>query len=270
MKKDNGINIDRSIEELNEEIAKLEKEVSIKEKPKEKLKPPVYDKVKYQVKSKTKYYYLVPLANIFGSLLILALFFVFQIKLLYTLLYVIFVFPFFFLSGIFFFIRLYLDKNKISGFIIKRLSKNYIIANMFKENKRLVKIVRKLDKEGKGFNYKEGFYCIDMDAIWFDQDNRPNSLYLENIPNPLIFEFSKNIKTFISEVLSSTPKIATDSDGKLIDISFSATTLQLLKKDKIFKDLQRNPESEKLVMILVGVIVLMLIALVIIVLVVSK
>lgn len=233
------------------------------------ITPPKPPKYEIKVKSKKKYWYIIPLLNIFGSLFVLGLLFLFKTKILYIIIYSIVIFPVFFFSGLVAFIRVYLDRHKIIGKVTKWVSKNFIIANFYRQNKRFVKIVRTI-KEDSTFKYKTGDYCVDLDCIWYDENNHPNSFYLEGIPNPLKFAFSEDIKTFIANQLAEDPKPAINDKGELIDVSFSATTLQLLKKDKIFKELQRNPESEKFVMILIGVVVLLIIALVIIVLVVAK
>lgn len=234
------------------------------------IKPPTPPKYEVKVKSKKKYWYIIPLLNVFGSLIVLGLLFLFKTKILYIIIYSIIIFPVFFFSGLIAFIRVYLDRHRIVGKITKWVSKNFIVANFYRQNKRFIKIVRTIDKENATFDYKGGIYCIDLDCVWYDENNHPNSFYLEGLPNPLKFAFSNDIKDFIATQLAENPKPAINKKGELIDISFSATTLQMLKKDKIFRELQRNPESEKFVMVLIGVIVLMIIALVIIVLVVGK
>lgn len=233
------------------------------ENKKQKLEAPKYEpkeekEIIYKVKSKRIWFYLVPILNIIGSIGLFAILWGLKISPIFLILYAIIVIPFFLFSGVAFFIRLYLDRRKISGAIIKRVAKNYIVANFFRENKRIEKVVS-LIKPDKTFSFNKGDYTVDLDAIWFDSDNRPNSLYLEGIPSPLLLEFHKDINKFITNVLQKNPEVATSKEGLPIDVSFSATTLQMLKKDKIFAELQRNPESEKLVYVLIGVIVLALI-----------
>lgn len=239
-------------------------------KPKKKLEAPNFknDDIKYKVSTNKKWSYVIPISLIVVSILLFVVMYLFRVKVLYILIYGIIVFPILFLSGIFLLIRTYLDRRIITGKIIKKLSKNFIIANFYRENRRIYKIVRLINKDGITFKFNKGTYVIDMETIWLDGNNHPNAFYLENIPNPVKFEFQKDITKFIKQTLIP----ITDEDGEevkkdnvSVDISFSAENLSLLKKDKIFQELSRNPSNDKMLMISLGLIALSLIAIVLVV-----
>lgn len=217
----------------------------------------------FKPKPKGRYFYIIPIITILLSILIGVLLFLFNVKLLYKILYFVIAFPFFSLGSLMFLIKVYMDRRKILGKAITTLSKNFIVANFFRENKRIDKVPRLVNDDGLTFNYKKGIYTIDRETIWYDDNNFPNAYYIEGLPNPILFGFDKDIKNFIKKFISDNPR----NEGELIDLSFSSKTLQLFKKDKIFAEFSRNPDAEKTSLILMGVVALSIIAIVIIVLV---
>jgi len=175
--------------------------------------------------------------------------------------------PFSLFAIIFLIIRIYLDFSKAKEFVIKKVSKNFLIADFFQENRRLKSVVVLLNDDGRSFTYKGGLYMIEEECVWFDMFNYPHSYYLPNIPNPLKFGFQKDIKSFIDNLLSNKVGNARDKEGNIIDISYSSKSLQLFKKDKIFSEFHKSPDTERNIMIALGVVGLCVIAIVIIVLV---
>lgn len=226
--------------------------------------PPKPPKIKIIPKSKGKLFYVLPAFTTTLSLIVLGLLFFFKTRMIWIILYGVFIFPVLFFSGLIFFVRLYLDRNKIKGEIIKKVSKNFIIANFYRENRRIKKVVVLINKDGKTFNYNKGIYCIDKETIWLDDNNHPNCFYLENLPNPIIFGFQEDTRRFLDVVLQEKSSIAKDKNGRLIDLSFSSETLQQFKKDKIFQELMRDAENTKMLYILFGILALSFIAIIIV------
>lgn len=216
-------------------------------------KPPKKDII-IKPKSNRLKFYIFPIISIFLSLLIFIILWLTNTRLLFIILYGILIFPLFFFSGIIFLIRLYLDKKRIKGKIIKKVSKNFIIANFYRENRRIDKIPLLINSDGQTFNYKKGLYMLSKSAIWLDENNYPNSYYVENIPNPLIFGFQKDINSFIKATLREDTKGAISDEGLLIDLSFSSETLAMFKKDKIFAEFMRDSGTMKIVYVLMGLI----------------
>jgi len=158
--------------------------------------------------------------------------------------------------------KLIKDKDKINNKVLPMITKNFIVANFLKENKRTKKVYLLINSDGITTNYKNGLYTIDKNAVWYDENNYPNLYYFEGIPNPLILLSEKNIKKFISAVNNGSPNTALDDDGNLIDISFSSQNLQLFKQNKIFEELNKNPEATKTQLALFGIITALIIALI--------
>ncbi len=264
-----GREIKKKINESLEELEKKKKKV-IQESPKIKVPVPLSvmdkkteqsSKIIYKVKSYKKWYYIVPFFIIFITLS-LFIFFMYGLKnYLYTILFTFIGLPFLLLSIKFLVVRLFLDKKHIKGFVIKHLSKNYIIANFYKENKRIVKTVCLLNQDGITFNHNKGLYILDLEAVWYDENNRPNSFYKYDMPNPIILDLTSIMSAF--NVALAKKEDLRDEQGKVIDIVFSSLNLQTFKKNKIIEEFSKNPEMMKLVYAMAGLVALAFIVIII-------
>lgn len=202
---------------------------------------------------------------IFLPLIILVMLYVFKASIVITVIITMFLFPVFFLGNIFGAVKLYLDRHKIKNFATKKLSKRYIKAYIFSHNKRLLVRYCVLNKDGKTFKYNGGLYVLDKQCIWYDEENSPCSYYLENLPNPINFEFSEDIKTYIEDIIEHHKVVNKGKDGITVDVAFSSINLQKFKQEKIFADFMRNPATETMLYIALGLIGLAFITIIIII-----
>lgn len=266
-----------SFEQIDKDIKKLqlEKEKILLEQELENIKKPlpkfedkkydtkISDETVYKIKSMTKWFYIVPF-----SLLFLCGFLIFycftHFSIIITIVATIISFPFIIGSIIFLFVRFFVfERKKISKRIIKKLSKNFIIINFFKDNKRLEHKVCLINSDGLTCSDGKKEYTIDKESIWLDENNHPNQFNLVNLPNGLLFDFQTNINSFVKNLMDKFKdlsnegnNIVVDKNNRTIDISYSSENLQLLKRDKIFNELHRNPNAEKMQMILIGALLI--------------
>lgn len=163
-------------------------------------------------------------------------------------------------------VKVYMDRKRIKNFTVTKLSvsKRFIIANIYTSNRRLRKEAYNIDQDSISFTDGKKTYVIDEECVWFDERNFPNLFYIENIPNPVRFAFQDNMGRYIQELLQS-GLASKDNKGRMIDVSYSAENLQLLKKDKIFAELHKNPMMDKFLMIALGLVALAFVAIILII-----
>lgn len=239
------------------------KETKFKESEKEEIKEK-YD-IKYIITSSRKWFYITPITFLIVLLGALFLMFYLKVSMVLIIFYGILIFPISFLSIIYLLIRTFVyDWRRIKGYVILKLSKNYLLANFFTQNKKLIKVPVFLSSDGQSFKYEKGRYMVDNKLIWYDDDNKPNSLYMHNIPNPLNFKFSELYKRFAEQIIQQSKG---ENINDLVDISFSAEVLEKYKNDKIFAEFNRNPETEKFLLISFGLLGLSLLVIIIVILV---
>lgn len=160
-------------------------------------------------------------------------------------------------------IKTFLDRKRIGAAITKRLTKNFVIADIFKNNKRMISRTLKINKDGITASDGEKDYVLDLEAIWYDEQNYPHIFYVENVPNGLSFSFEKEMKEGIEKLIGQKPFI---KGGKLIDVSYSSENLQKLKKDKFLEELHRPMMSDKeriMYLVLIGCCVLAIVVVII-------
>lgn len=161
---------------------------------------------------------------------------------------------FFLIGGI---IKTYMDRKRINAYLIKKLTKNFIIAEVFKQNKRKEFKTLKINKDALTASDGDKDYLIDLDAVWYDERNYPHIHYVENIPNGLLFNFQKNLLKFVDDFKKKLPTFD-DIFNMIVDISYSSQSLQLLKKDKLVSELHKANMDDKeriAYLILIGVII---------------
>lgn len=150
---------------------------------------------------------------------------------------------------------LFIDRNKITGAIIKKTSKTFFVMNFFLTQKRIVQRFVQINKDGLSIDYDNGIYIIDKEETWLDEDNFPNGYFLPNFPNQLKLDFAK----YLLQISTENPN-PLDADGNTIDIMYSAKNLKIFKNDKLFYEFhqQITPETMKMIawlLILIGLMV---------------
>lgn len=155
------------------------------------------------------------------------------------------------------------DKNYLTGEIVKRTSNNFIIANFFLTQKRIKKVVCKIDKDGISFIIGDCVYIIDREECWIDENNYINGFWLPNLPNQLRFDFGKQIEIALK-------KLSKIKDGEQVDLGdtdifYSSQNLKKYKDDKFLAEMheQFTPEAMKMLYIAFGIIGLAIIGFVI-------
>lgn len=252
--------IDNKILKLKQEIKKLEFEEFKKSIPEpiiKETKKTNSDIIKKQLNLKIFRIYIILSFNIV-VVLGLCIFFYSIKQIILFILCILFGFPIFVLSLLFYLIKLYRDKNKIKGFLINKLSKNFINAYFFTQNRKIKKLIFRVS--GNEIIYNNGLYIIDEKCVWYNTDKEPIIFYLENIPNPIKFNFMKYIKKYDSAKIKSE---VLDDNLELLDLSYSSDGIQKFKKDKLFSELHK---SETLIntSLLFGLIILVIIVIAII------
>ncbi len=215
-------------------------------------------KTEYKTPNKTKKYYLIPISIIILTIIFLFLVFMSNIHFLYKIMISILLTPVFIGMSMYFIIRIYWDRKKIQSKIIKNLSKNFIIANFFLTQKRIIKRVCLIKDDGISFNIKDKLYILDFEKIWYDENNYPNSFYIPNYPNPLGFDFLKHFKGFIEQLKKG--EEFKDEYGNLVDVTYDSQSLDKFKKDKFFTEMHKQitPEMLKIIYIMGGLLALSL------------
>ena len=177
-----------------------------------------------------------------------------------------------FLSGIVgLAIKLFFDRKKISDKVTELLSKNYIIADFYTSSKRIISAVRPINSDGISFSIGKREYTVDKEEIWYDSKKRPHSFYLPELPTPIKFNFAKTIGAYFEKVKEARKdKTALYQNTVENDLAFSSLNLQLLKKDKIFKDLntQEGTVSQKTMssmMVFAGAVIFVMLVVIIVI-----
>lgn len=238
---------------------------NLKVESKEEKKDKIKDKP-FKLPKKKYTLIIVPIINIVViAIVYFLLIFIFKVSPFWLVLSGFFALPIFLLSVLVLGVKGFLEKRNIESFVIKKLTKNFIVANFFIENKRIMRYARVINEDGKTFNFKGGIYTLDQEAIWRDDRNFPNAFYKENIPNPLKFNFKKYIEQTITKIQQGVNPVITTDNDELIDIVYSSKNLQQFKKEKMLQEFHRNPEQEKLIMILLGLVGASFIAIVLVV-----
>lgn len=165
---------------------------------------------------------------IIGSVFVILL----KISVVLKLFWFLLVIPVFLLNSMVFLIKLYRDKNKISSFFIEKLSRNFVKAHFFTDNRR-IELITKRTPDNK-FKYKGGLYFLDENCIYLDIDKIPNIFYKLGIPNPLKFNFWALIEKYMK---ADNREMVTDDEGNPIDLSYSSESIMKFKDDKIFAEL---------------------------------
>lgn len=198
--------------------------------------------------SKMKYFLIF--SPVLGIGLLIYYFVVLWFKLysLITILVFLFTIPIFLVNIATFFLTLFKLRRKIRNKVYPVFTKNYINAIFLTNNKRKIEFLAIINEDGFSFDLGKRSYLIDKNALFQNEKNESCSYYLPELPNPLIFDFEKGIMKFIEAINKGNPREATDFKGNIIDISYSSTNLQVFKKDKIFGDLHKNPENDKIVL----------------------
>lgn len=177
--------------------------------------------------------------------------------------------PIFFLTIIFMLIKLYRDLNKIKGFIIKKLVRNYIIARFIYPSRKIEEVA--FIVSSKEIKYKGGIYLIDEKGIYFNLDKEPYIDFYIGIPNCLLYNYNEYIKEYNTkkQELVNNPESFSftvfDSNNNVMDVAYSSETLQEFKKDKLFSELHKSSMESIMSWITLGLIFVVIIFLIIIV-----
>lgn len=232
---------------------------------KKNIEVPEYRKSIELPKKKTRFLYIIPLINV-GVFLIVFIFLLVigELLSLFGILFFIFGIPLFLISLITFFAKAFIDRKKIKNKVIPILHRNFIVANFLTSNRKKYVVIAPINNDGISFTIGKSDYIIDKEVIWFDEENRPNSFYVPELPNPLKFNFENTIGIFLEKINNAKDiqeyiKLAIETD-----IAFSSLNLQMFKKDKIFNDFKtaEGTVSEKFIYMLGGFCVLLLIGLI--------
>lgn len=188
-----------------------------------------------QIKHKISKWYKIFGVNLILVTLVTVFLFLSHTSIIWIVIWLIIGIPLFLGSILVILIRLYLDKNRIHDFILLKVSKNLIRANIkTKRGKVIRKYYRVLSFE---FEWNGGIYLIDEEAVWMDEDNIPNLDYFEGIPNPLIYDFETVLHNYN---ISTDKESFIDKKGNIVDVSYSSHTLKQFKKDKLFAELHSS------------------------------
>lgn len=113
---------------------------------------------------------------------------------------------------------------------------------------------------------EKGLYIIDTNAVQFyTDDKKPIFFYVEGIPNPIIFNFKKDIDTYIKAKRDNPEALVYGDDGHLIDLAYSSIALEMYKQDNFLKKLlsKMTPEQMKIIYMLMGLVALSFVTLII-------
>jgi hypothetical protein len=159
---------------------------------------------------------------------------IFKMKLLYVILYMIIAIPLGLMSALITLIKLFKDRKSILNIIKQNVSRNIIRSIFFYDNKKAESIY--FIYSGFELEYEKGMYIVDEKAI-YSFDNTPTIFFKHGIPNPLIFDFTKELNIYLSTLDKTTAKGLMGQD---LDLSYSSDNLKKLKQDKFFEELHRN------------------------------
>lgn len=183
---------------------------------------------------------------------------------LFTILFIIFTLPVFFILFLYLAVRLFLDRRKINKKIIPVFTKNFIILNFLTNNKKIIEILSLINSDGISTTVGKRDYMIDKEEIWYDEKNYPNSFYFPELPNPLRISAKTTIENYFKLINSPDFDL---SKAIETDIAFSSTNLQLFKKDKIFTDLNKREDfvDSKFMYLLIGIVAFLILTIIILV-----
>lgn len=230
-------------------------------------------KTKYVIKSKAKYFYVIPLINILLFIIVSILLIVFKVTFIWLFIYFIFSIPFFIANIGVLMARLFFDKKKIKKELIVRLSKNFLIARFITTTGKIIEEIVKPIKSDDylTFTYEDGLYIVEPKCIRYNERNHPVSHYILGVPNPIDFKILMDeLENFLDKIRKLKPnEILTNLEndsGKLMDLSFTSTNLQQFKKAKLFQDFfTTGEEMNKMMAIFVIMVIVFVIAIVIII-----
>lgn len=196
--------------------------------------------------------YSFPIITLIVCIIISAILIFVKTPLIVMVIVLTFMFPLVLIATVFLIVKLIYDKNQISNFLIKAIRRNFLIANFYTSNKKILKKVVLLDNDGISFKIKEQTYIVDNEKIWFDEEKNPNSFYVWDLPNPIDFKFNLETKKF--------------------DINYSSINLTKFKKDKIFYEMHTpfTPEMMKILYIMGGVLALAFIVILVMVIILKR
>jgi hypothetical protein len=264
-------------EEIKNQEIEIEKELLIKKEVakkdfkelSERLKIRI-EKEKFETVSNVKRIYIISAIILLIVLVINIAIWTFKVPLVFKILSGIISVPLLFALLVFIIIRLWLfgDFRTLKGNIVLKVTANYIIANFFLTQKRIVKRICLIEPDGITFLYGTGIYNVDYSCVYLDEENRPNSFYVPNLPNPLRLDFMKYLKLALDSFRHSD----VENFNEDLDVIYSAENLKLFKKDKFLEEFHRdNSEAlNKMIMYIIAIAVISMIAIVIIVIVLNK
>lgn len=203
--------------------------------------PPKPQEIKYKVKNKRTIWYIlgiiIPIISIIIFIVMFILFLRHKISFIILLFYGVLGLPLFLIGSFIFWIRVFLDRKRIKGAIIKKVSKNYLKVNFWLPNNRKQSEIKVLNSDGKSLDVGDSIYIVDKERIYYDEENIPNIDYLSGIPNPIKYNFTTYIEQYNELVKDGKALNLKDYDGEEIDISYSSVNLKKFKQDKIFQEL---------------------------------
>lgn len=135
------------------------------------------------------------------------------------------------------------DLGKVIADVKVFASGRYMVAIFFEENRLVVPVLKKLDKDGQ-FNYQKKPYVSDKSASFLTTSKIILAFYVKNIPNPLKFDFRKYINMYIDAKSKDKKAKVVDFDGKVLDVAFSSENLRDYKKAKLFEEFFRDYAGE--------------------------
>lgn len=150
----------------------------------------------------------------------------------------------------------FFDRNRITGAVVRNVSKNFVIANFITTHRRMIKRVCQLEKDGISFKYNGERYIVDEEKCFIDDDRYPNGFWLPNLPNQLSLDIAQYIYKYLDAMRNPDDlKNFIDKNGNRMDISMSSKNLEIFNKNKIFSEFiqQITPETMKL---LIGAFIL--------------
>ena len=155
--------------------------------------------------------------------------------------------------------RLNKDKERIKQNVIKLLTNHFIIATFFMPNHRFKRRMFRTNKDY--FDFENGHYYLDTNAIWLDDENYINMFYFYNVPNPLLFNFKYWLSKFFE---NKEKKILTkDSENNELELSYSSESIKLFRKDKLLQELHKgNGLSIFEIMLIIAVIIIIILEIV--------
>lgn len=215
----------------------------------------VFQEIKKQRHIFWTFTYMALVAIIISSICL----FVFKVKILYVILYFIIITPVFFFCIIANLIRLYMAWDRVSDWFVLNLNfgRAIIRANFFMDNKRIDR--KYFIYSGREISYRNGIYFVDEKCIHMDNDSIPNIYFKFGLPNPLIFNFHREI-----DIYAKTPDKLNlrGLAGQPLDISYSSENIKLFKDDKIFSELHKTDKMDggTILIIIVLLIIVVLIA----------